>query len=140
MCFTNRPHPRLSRILVHILIHVLVHVLLNVHVLTHVERRTPRTPGHHDLHRGVMQNDETIRKVREQQAQGRRRSSIVHQVLHQFAVIENVVDMNRLTLQFNDPQVEAKFEEFTRTAKFDHMRYALREKGETKKGPARHCC
>mmetsp|Transcript_3735 Transcript_3735/g.7539 ORF Transcript_3735/g.7539 Transcript_3735/m.7539 type:complete len:1023 (+) Transcript_3735:27-3095(+) len=75
--------------------------------------------GHHDLHERVLNDDPTVRKIREQQ--GRRRSSIVQAVIDQFAVIED--DMNWVTLKFNDPQIEDKFESFTRRSRFEHMRY-----------------
>jgi len=44
-------------------------------------------------------------------------------MLHQFAFIDEIVEMNRLNLNFNDAQIEAKYETFSNSTRFEHMKF-----------------
>ena len=72
--------------------------------------------GHHDLHHQTIQDfDSTIRKFREQQK--RRKSSVFTETLHAFAVIDDIVDMNRFSLKFREVAMENKYERYSARTK-----------------------
>mmetsp|Transcript_8197 Transcript_8197/g.14896 ORF Transcript_8197/g.14896 Transcript_8197/m.14896 type:complete len:1012 (+) Transcript_8197:168-3203(+) len=76
--------------------------------------------GHHDLHHQTIEEfDSTIRKF---QSQKRRRSSVVFSTLHSLTVIDDIVDMNRVTLKFRDSKMEGKYQNYSAAAKHMHMK------------------
>ena len=57
-----------------------------------------------------------------QQSQQRRRSSVVFSTLHSLTVIDDIVDMNRVTLKFRDSKMEGKYQNYSAAAKHMHMK------------------
>jgi hypothetical protein len=57
-----------------------------------------------------------------QHSQKRRRSSVVFSTLHSLTVIDDIVDMNRVTLKFRDSKMEGKYQNYSAAAKHMHMK------------------